>query len=71
MSCYENANKAWMTSQMLSDAASADRARGGGYAVSSYVGKVMSDKDQVIDLMRKGCNDPQVQTAYGNLADVL
>ncbi|XOV82887.1 MAG: hypothetical protein ACFHXK_18770 [bacterium] len=68
---YETANKAWMTEQIMRYTVSADRAGGGGAGVSSYVSKVMSDKDDIGVLLQQGCNDNRVQQVYRSLKEVL
>ena len=68
---YETANKTWLTSQVLSAELDMRGARGGGAGVSSVVGRVISDKDDIDAFLGQGCGTAQVQTVYQILAEFL
>lgn len=68
---YENANKLWLTSRVLSAELDLRSGRGGGAGVSRVVGWVLKDKADIDDFIRQGCSAERVQTVYQSLDRVL
>lgn len=68
---WENANKLWLTSQAMSAELDLRSSRGGGAGITSVVGWMMSDKAEIDDFIRQGCDAERVQAVYTNLDRVL
>ncbi|MEL7546830.1 MAG: hypothetical protein AAGJ84_09280 [Pseudomonadota bacterium] len=68
---WENANRLWLTSQAMSTELDLRSSRGGGAGITSVIGWILSDKDEIDGFIRQGCDDGQVQAVYQNLERVL